>query len=180
MQFIYGCSACYVCCCHGLSMLSCLKGCLIFQCTEEMAASIFTSLVIRRYGICLVGSVQNIPLEGGQSLACYCLRLSLLQNMLGETLPALPSVLDHSIIQCLTLCYVDTAILVVLSAGEQHMHSVGRHVINCKLLNDVHPVIFFVGDPAVSIRGFTYRESVNQFHLERLGRSIYSDSDAMQ
>ena len=30
-----------------LGMLSCLKGCLIFQCIDEMAANIFTSLVIR-------------------------------------------------------------------------------------------------------------------------------------
>ena len=54
----------------------------------------------------------------------------LLQNMLGETLPALPHLVDRGMIQCLVLCVVDTAILVVPSDGEQNMPVVGRHVLH--------------------------------------------------
>ena len=32
----------------AFAMLSCLQGCLNFQCTDEMAVNIFTSLMIRR------------------------------------------------------------------------------------------------------------------------------------
>ena len=34
-----------LCCCHGLGMLSYLKGCLTFQCTDTMAANIFSSVL---------------------------------------------------------------------------------------------------------------------------------------
>ena len=39
---------CCFCCCHGLGVLCCLKGCRIFQCTNEMAANIFAFVVIQR------------------------------------------------------------------------------------------------------------------------------------
>ena len=81
-------------------------------------------------GLCLVEPVQNIVLQDVQALAGNHHRLSLLQKVLGSILPALPSlVLDESMIPCLALCVVDTAILVVLSAGEQNVHSVGWHVL---------------------------------------------------
>ena len=85
-------------------------------------------------------------------------RLLLLQNELGETLASLLSLLDQRMIQCLLLCVVEPAILVVLSAGARNMHSlwVGwRRGCTSKLLNAVHPVIYFVCDLAVSFRGFT-------------------------
>ena len=44
-------------------------------------------------------------------------------------IPPLPSLVDQSKIQCLVLCVVDTAIL-VLSAGEQIMHSVGKNGVS--------------------------------------------------
>ena len=46
-------------------------------------------------------------------------RLLLLQNELGETLASLLSLLDQRMIQCLLLCVVEPAILVVLSAGAR-------------------------------------------------------------
>ena len=50
--------------------------------------------------------------------------------MLGETLTALPFLVDQSIIQCMVLCVVDTTILVVVvSAGAQNMHYLGCHVL---------------------------------------------------
>ena len=108
-----------------------VKGCLIFQCTNEVAANIFTCLVIQHCGIdCVWQPVQNISLEGVQALVGSRCHLSLLQKVLGETLPALPSLLDESMIPCLVLCVVDTAILVLLSAGERNMHSVGRYVLH--------------------------------------------------
>ena len=54
MKAIFGCSDCCFCCCHGLGMLSYLKGRLIFQCSNEMSANILTSLLIRR---CAIGCV---------------------------------------------------------------------------------------------------------------------------
>ena len=38
MQAVFECSDCCICCYHGLGMLTCLKGSLIFQFTTEMAA----------------------------------------------------------------------------------------------------------------------------------------------
>ena len=70
----------------------------------------------------MVGPVQSIPLEGVQALAGNRRRVLLLRKVLGETLPVLPSLADQIMIQCLVLCVVDTAIVVVLSAGEQNMH----------------------------------------------------------
>ena len=72
----------------------------------------------------MVEPVQNISDEGGLA------RLSHREKVLGETLPALPFLVDQSMIQCLVLCVVETAILVVLSTGEQNMHYVGRHVLH--------------------------------------------------
>ena len=68
------------------------------------------------------------------ALASNRRRLSLLQKVPGETLPALPSLVDQSMIQHLVLCAVDTAILAVLSAVEQNMHSVGSHVLPLEVL----------------------------------------------
>ena len=59
------------------------------------------------------GSSENISLEGVPALTDNRLGLSLLQKVLGEILPALPSLVDRSMIQCLQLCVLDTAILVV-------------------------------------------------------------------
>ena len=70
----------------------------------------------------MVEPVQNISLEGVHTIADIRRRLSLLQKVLGETLPALPF-LEQSTRQCLVLCVADTAIIVVLSAGEQNMQS---------------------------------------------------------
>ena len=70
--------------------------------------------------------------------------LLLLQKVLGETLPVFP---------CLVLCVVDTAILVVLSAGEQNLHSVGLHVLHQQPFNAVYPVIYFA---CLLFRGFAY------------------------
>ena len=57
-------------------------------------------------------------------------------------------------IQCLVLCVVDTAILVVLSAGDQKMHSEER-LLHLQAFNAVHPVIYFVCDPTDYFSGFT-------------------------
>ena len=78
----------------------------------------------------LVRTKPEYSLEGVQAHADNRRRLLLIQKVLGETLPALPSLVDQSMIECLVLCVVDTAIHVVLSAGEQNMHSVGRHVLH--------------------------------------------------
>ena len=74
--------------------------------------------------------IQNISLEGVQALVGNRRRLSLLQKVLRETLPALPTFVDQSMIQWLVLCVVEPAISVVLSPGEQNKHSVGRHVLH--------------------------------------------------
>ena len=126
-QAIFRCSDCCFCCCNGLGMLNWLRGCLIFYRNAEMAANIYTSLVI----IELLGraSPEYFTGKNVQTLAGSRHRLSLLQKVLEETLPALPSLVDHSMIQCLELCIVDTTILVVLSAGEQNMHVVGSRVL---------------------------------------------------
>ena len=72
----------------------------------------------------------HVHRKGVQAQAGNRRRLSLLQKVLGETFPALPSLLDQSMIQCLVLCIVDTVVLVVLSAGEQNVLPVGRHVLH--------------------------------------------------
>ena len=127
-------------------MLSCLKGYIIFQCTDEMTTNVFTSLVIRCCGI------DSPEYFTGRCLSDNRRHRLLLQKVLGETLPAFPS-LDDLII-CLVLCVVDTAIRVVLSAGPQNMQTVGSTCCTCKLFNAVHPVIYFVCDPAVSFHDF--------------------------
>ena len=47
-------------------------------------------------------------------------------------------------IQCLVLCVVDTAILFVLSNGEQNMHSVGRHVLHAFMLCTQSSTLFAI------------------------------------
>ena len=56
--------------------------------------------------------------------------LSLLQNVPGETFPAVPSLVDQSMIKILGLCVVETAIVVLLrlSIIEKNMQSVGSNV----------------------------------------------------
>ena len=56
-------------------------------------------------------------------------------------------------IQCLVLWAVDSAILVVLTvsaAGEQNMHSVGRHVLQLKGFHAVR-----LCEPSGCLRSFT-------------------------
>ena len=62
--------------------------------------------------------VHNISQEGGQALAGNRRLLSLLQKVLGETLPALPSLVRSLKNDSMfgVFYVVDTAILVVLSA----------------------------------------------------------------
>ena len=108
-----------------------------------------------------------------QALAGNRCHLSLLQKVLGDTRPELPFLVHLSMIRCSVLRAVDTAIRVVVSAGERNMHSVGS--TTCKLFDAVHPVIYFVGDPAVAFRGFVYEAAaiVNQFLLESFGRKTH-------
>ena len=64
-----------------------------------------------------------------------------LPKVLAETLPALPCLVDQ---RCWMVCVVYTAILVVMSAGEQKMHSVARHVLHQQaFFNAAHPVIIY-------------------------------------
>ena len=133
MQTIFGYSDYCFCCYHGLGMLSCLKRLSPFSVDKWDVCKHLSSLgdsALRNW-LCLVEPVQNISLQGVvQALASNLCHLSLIQKVLWETLSALPSTVDQNMIQWLVLCVVDTAILVVLSAGKQNMQSVGRHVLH--------------------------------------------------
>ena len=67
----------------------------------------------------MVEPVQAISLESGQALAGKSLSFNAPPKS-ARTHPALPSAVDESMIQCLVLSVVDTAILVELSKMGRH------------------------------------------------------------
>ena len=75
-----------------------------------------------------------VELTDSEAGSIFPLGMLDLHKVLGETRPALPCLVDQSMIQCLVLCGVDTAILAVLSAGEKNMHSACRHVLHLRFL----------------------------------------------
>ena len=130
-----------------------------------------------RNWLCLVVPIQNVSLEGRQALAGSRCHLSLPQKVLGETLPLVPFLVDQSIIQCLVLFVVDTALLVVLSAGEQNMHSVGTHVLHLEAFQCCAPSHLLCLRFSCLFPWFhlwSCRDSVNLLQPESLGTQTQS------